>query len=140
MLSPAVLPEQFGRYRILKKLGEGGMGAVYLAEDSRLGCQVALKVPHFTEEDGPAVVERFYREARAVAGIHHPNICPVYDVDQVGGLHYLVMPFLEGTPLSRHIGPGRPWRPGDAVRLVVRLARALEVLHRRGLIHRDLKP
>src|SRR4051812_32990176 len=76
------LPEQFGRYRILKKVGEGGMGAVYLAEDTKLGRRVALKVPHFTEEDGPAI-QRFYREAQVAAGLEHPNICPVYDVGAV---------------------------------------------------------
>src|SRR5947209_1409397 len=99
MPAPAVLPEQFGRYRIVRKLGEGGMGTVYLAEDTRLGRQVALKVPHFREEDGLQVIERFYREARVAAGIQHPNLCAVLDVDEVGGVHYLTMPYLEGTPL-----------------------------------------
>ena len=81
------LPEQFGRYRILKPLGKGGMGAVYLAEDTQLGRRVALKVPHFTADDGPAVIERFYLEARAAAGIEHPNLCAVYDVGEVGGIY-----------------------------------------------------
>jgi serine/threonine-protein kinase len=133
------VPEQFGRYGIVRKLGEGGMGAVYLVEHPELG-QVALKVPHFTEEDGPDVIERFRREARSAFGIRHPNICPVLDVDQLGGVHYLVMPLIDGAPLSRRVGPGRPWEPREAVRLVCQLARALAVLHRKGLIHRDLKP
>src|SRR5262249_10557824 len=86
---PDPLPETFGRYRIAKKLGRGGMGAVYLAQDTQLGRPVALKVPHFTNRDGPRVLERFYREARAAATINHPNICPVYDVGQINGVHYL---------------------------------------------------
>src|SRR5262245_37079433 len=77
---PARLTSQFGRYRILKRLGSGGMGAVYLAHDTQLDRQVALKVPHFRPEDGPESVERFYREARSAATIQHPNICPVFDV------------------------------------------------------------
>src|SRR4051794_24895934 len=108
MTTATALPEVFGRYRIVSKLGEGGMGAVYLAEDTQLGRRVALKVPHFTAADGPAVVERFHREARAAAGIEHPNLCGVHDVGQVGGTHYLTMPYIEGTPLSRLIGPDRP--------------------------------
>src|SRR5947209_18290008 len=77
------LPEQFGRYRILDKLGAGGMGAVYLAEDTKLGRKVALKVPHFKLGDGTAILERFRREARLAAGIDHPNFCQVHDVDEV---------------------------------------------------------
>ena len=72
------LPAQFGRYRIIKKIGAGGMGTVYLAQDTQLDRQVALKVPHFSEEAGPEVIERFHREAKVAAGIEHPGICPVY--------------------------------------------------------------
>jgi len=105
MSTPATLPEQFGRYRILKELGRGGMGAVYLAEDGVLGRRVALKVPHFSAEDGPKVVERFYREARVAADIDHPNLCGVHDFGEVGGVHFLTMPYIEGTPLSHLVGP-----------------------------------
>jgi serine/threonine protein kinase len=134
------LPKQFGRYRILHKLGEGGMGAVYLAEDSQLGRRVALKVPHFTPDDGPDVIERFNREARAAANIRHPNLCPVYDVGQIDGIHYLTMPYIEGTSLADRIHRDQPWPPAQAVALVLRLAQALHVLHQRGMMHRDLKP
>jgi len=75
--SAAELPEQFGRYRIVKRLGKGGMGSVYLAHDSQLDRKVALKVPHFDPEDGERVLERFYREARAAATLDHANLCPV---------------------------------------------------------------
>src|SRR5262245_39792392 len=111
------LPEQLGRYRILRKLGAGGMGAVYLAQDTQLGRKVALKVPHFTAEDSVAV-ERFRREARLAAGIDHPNLCPVHDVGEADGIHYFTMPYVEGTPLSRRIAPGRPWPPRQATELV----------------------
>src|SRR5216684_3548675 len=93
------LPEQFGRYRILDKLGAGGMGAVYLAEDTKLGRKVALKVPHFKAGDGAAILDRFRREARLAASIDHPNFCQVHDVDEVDGIHFFTMPFVEGKPL-----------------------------------------
>src|SRR3954468_7001760 len=88
------LPEQFGRYRILKRLGQGGMGAVYLAQDTELDRQGALKVPHFAEDEGPEVLERFAREARAAAGLEHPNLCPVYDVGEVNGVRYVTMAYV----------------------------------------------
>ena len=134
------LPAQFGRYRILKKLGGGGMGAVYLAHDPQLDRSVALKVPHFSDDSGPAVIERFKREARIAARIDHPNLCAVYDVGEVGGVHFLTMPYVEGTPLARSIDAAAPWPPPRAAELVSQLALAVALLHERGIIHRDLKP
>ena len=139
MPSHSGLPEQFGRYRILGKLGEGGMGAVYLAHDSHLGRKVALKVPHFTADDGPAI-ERFQREARLAASIDHPNLCAVHDFGEVDGVHYFTMPHVEGTPLSRLIRADKPWPPRAAVDLLRQVALALSLLHQKGIIHRDLKP
>jgi formylglycine-generating enzyme required for sulfatase activity len=132
---PVALPAEFGRYQILRKLGEGGMGRVYLAEDSLLARRVALKIPHLDAD--PTAVARFQREARVAAGIDHPNLCGVHDVGQIDGVHFLTMPFLEGEPLSEHTG--RPWPPAQAVGLVRQLAVVLGVLHSRGLVHRDLK-
>src|SRR5262245_56117787 len=103
----AEMPEIFGRYRILKQLGQGGMGAVYLAQDTQLERQVSPKVPHFGPDDGPQVLERFYREARAAATLHHPNICPIHDVGEVAGTHYLTMAFIEGKPLADFIRAGK---------------------------------
>jgi hypothetical protein len=97
MLMRQELPERLGRYRIVRKLGAGGMGAVYLAEDTQLGRQVALKVPHFDDGADPKIIERFYREARVAAAIEHPNLCPVYDVGQAEGVHYLTMPYINGV-------------------------------------------
>ncbi len=134
------LPEQFGRYRILTKLGRGGMGTVYLAHDTQLGRRVALKVPHFTAEHEPVARERFYREARAAATLNHPNLCPVYDVGEVGGTHYLTMAYVEGQPLSDLLRGGKPLAPRQAALLVTKLAAALGEAHRHGIVHRDLKP
>ena len=100
---------ELGRYRILSKLGQGGMGAVYLAEDTTLSRRVAVKVPHFNESDGPKVIERFQREARVAAAIDHPNLCPVHDCGEVNGIHFLVMPYIEGTPLSHLIDEDDLW-------------------------------
>src|SRR5262245_65243230 len=102
------LPNPFGRYRIVKPLGRGGMGSVYLAHDTQLDRPVALKVPHLEGKRGDVVVERFYREARAAATLHHPNLCPVYDVGEVDGTPYLTMAFVEGRPLADYLQPGRP--------------------------------
>jgi predicted Ser/Thr protein kinase len=131
------LPEHFGRYHILKQLGRGGMGAVYLANDGHLDRLVALKVPHFSPDDATAL-ERFHREAKAAATLTHPNLCPVYDVGAIDGVHYLTMPYIEGRPLSDLVRSDMP--EAYAADLVRRLALALEGAHQKGIIHRDLKP
>jgi predicted Ser/Thr protein kinase len=138
--APAELPEQFGRYRIVKRLGQGGMGSVYLARDSQLDRQVALKVPLFSAADGPEVLERFIREAQAAAAIHHANICPVYDVGRIDGVPYVTMAYIEGRPLSELVQEGKPLPQRPAAALVQKLALALAEAHRHGVVHRDLKP
>jgi serine/threonine protein kinase len=140
LLAAGELPDQFGRYRIIKRLGRGGMGAVYLAHDSQLDRHVALKVPHFTKDDGPETLERFRREARAAATIEHPNICPVYDVGEVEGVHYLTMAYIPGKPLSAFLNPDRPLPSRQVAALLRKLALALAEAHRLGIVHRDLKP
>jgi outer membrane protein assembly factor BamB len=134
------VPERIGRYQILKKLGQGGMGAVYLAHDTQLDRRVALKLPYFGPNDGSAVLERFHREARAAAALHHPNLCPVYDVGQWEGVHYLTMAFIEGQPLAELLRGGKGLPARQAATLVRKLALALQEAHARGVIHRDLKP
>ncbi len=133
------LPQQFGRYRILRELGRGGMGTVYLARDTRLDRDVALKVPHREIAADPQALARFYREARSAAHLHHPNICQVYDVDQLDGVTYLTTAFIDGSALSTLV-PTFQDRPREAVQLVRKLALALSEAHVRGVIHRDLKP
>ncbi|HEV3263152.1 MAG TPA: serine/threonine-protein kinase [Gemmataceae bacterium] len=138
---PNQLPAMFGRYRLVKLLGEGGMGAVYLAHDTQLDRPVALKVPFFGPGDGPEIMERFLREARAAATVQHANLCPVYDVGEIDGAKYLTMAFIEGRLLSDVIRAGsKPLPPRQVAGLVRKLALALEEAHRRKVIHRDLKP
>jgi len=139
-MGPATLPSTFGPYRIQQKLGEGGMGAVYLAEDTRLERKVALKMPHFSGTDDNQVIERFQREARLAASIEHDNLCPVYEVGCIDGVHFLAMKYLEGTLLSRYISSHNPWPPATAVTLIRHLCAPLHLLHSRGIVHRDLKP
>jgi hypothetical protein len=134
------LPESFGRYRILRKLGQGAMGAVYLAHDAHLDRPVALKVPQFTPDDDPELRQRFLSEARAAATIEHPNICPVYDVGEINGIPYLTMAYLEGQSLAQLLEGPMPLPPRQVAALVRKLALALQEAHDCGIIHRDLKP
>jgi serine/threonine protein kinase/class 3 adenylate cyclase len=133
------LPRPFGRYTLVKQLGRGGMGTVYLARDNVLGRQVALKIPHPEVVAAPPALDRFYREARAIAQLDHPNICRVYDVGCQDDLHYLTLAFIDGEPLSVQMAvlAGQPRRCAELVRLV---ALAMEEAHHLGIIHRDLKP
>jgi predicted Ser/Thr protein kinase len=133
-------PALFGRYRIVKTLGEGAMGVVYLADDTQLHRQVALKIPKYNSDDGPEWVERFYREARTAATLRSANICPVYDVGEVDGTHYLTMAYINGGSLSDLVDEASPPPVRDVVRIVRKLALALEEAHAKGIVHRDLKP
>ncbi len=132
------LPPVFGRYRVKGLLGGGGMGAVYLVFNTELERDEALKVPHFDAAADPRVHERFLREAKAAAGLDHPNLCPVYDVGLLDGVYYLTMRYLQGKLLSECDGTAQP--PAEAVEIVVKLAKALAAAHAKGVIHRDLKP
>lgn len=128
-------PRTVGRYTLRSKLGEGGMGTVYLAHDTRLDIPVALKVPKEALLYYPGAIERFYSEARTLARLHHPNLCRVFDVGDIEGKHYLSMAYVEGEPLSKLTG-----RPHTEVADIVRsVALALAEAHREGVIHRDIK-
>lgn len=140
---PAVdspLPERLGRYRILQQLSQGAMGAVYLAEDTELQRKVALKVPKFAQRDEPELMQRFYREARAAATLHHPNICAVYDIGEHEGTRYITMAYISGPPLSKLVGTPRLRSERTIAKLVRKLALALAEAHSKGVVHRDLKP
>jgi serine/threonine protein kinase len=128
------------RYQVARLLGSGGMGTVYEARDKVLGRRVALKVPHAHHLVNPAHRTRFHREAQAAARMWHPNICPIFDVGEVGTTLYLTMAFLEGKPLGALVGDGEPLGTALAVRLVRTLASALETAHDAGVLHLDLKP
>lgn len=129
-----------GRYEIVRQLGRGGMGAVYLARDTRLDRRVALKLPFFWGGEDPEFLHRFYREARAAAGLGHPNICRVYDVGEHESQPYLTMAYIDGILLSDLKNRSRPMEPAEAIRLVRKLAQVMEVAHQQGIVHRDLKP
>jgi serine/threonine protein kinase len=134
-----VIPNPFGRYAIDRLLGQGSMGAVFLAYDEYLQRQVALKIPLFRGDAAGPWKVRFLREARAAANLRHPNICPVFDAGEAQGILYLTMAYIEGSPLSALMLRG-PRNQEEAVELVRTLARAMLVAHATGTLHRDLKP
>ena len=126
-------------YRILSALGSGGMGVVYLAEDSRLGRQVALKFLPATWSQESKALERFHVEARAASALSHPAICAIYDIGQDGDSPFIVMEALKGETLRERIGRG-PLKVGDVLDIGIQLADALEAAHAHGIVHRDIKP
>jgi eukaryotic-like serine/threonine-protein kinase len=136
---PRDLPASFGRYQLVKLLGRGGMGSVFLAQDTQLDRPVALKIPLLDGADAAHVLTRFYREARAAAALHHPNICPIHDVGECDGLPYLTMAYIQGKLLSEFVKL-RPLLPRQSAILVRKLALALQEAHKGNIIHRDLKP
>ncbi|HEU4523755.1 MAG TPA: protein kinase [Gemmatimonadales bacterium] len=131
-------PETIGRYRVTRRLGQGGMGVVYAAHDDRLERDVAIKRIRNAAGDA-ALRERLLREARAAARINHPNICHVYELAEEGEELYLVMELLEGEALEQRLTRDRI-TVAEALRLTLGVLSALEALHARGIIHRDLKP
>lgn len=133
-------PPEFERYRIEREVGCGGMGTVYLAHDLQLDRKVALKLPHFQSEDGPQAFERFSREARSMASVLHPNICPIFDVGKIDGRPYLTMAYVEGPTLAELLKSGQPMDGPQAAELVAKMALALHKAHSKGVVHRDMKP
>ena len=136
----AALSGDFGRYEIIRELGCGAMCEVYLAFDTELERHVALKTPRLNLETDKDVVERFRREARAMAQLHHPNLCPVFDVGGIDGRLYLTMAYVEGEPLTARIARNELLAADEIARLIRGIAAALGETHRNGVVHRDLKP
>jgi serine/threonine protein kinase len=129
-----------GPYKILDRIGAGGMGIVYLAQHMKLDRRVAIKVLPEDKTKDKLALERFYREARAVAALDHPNIVKAFDVAEHEGLHYFVMEYIDGANLQRYIdtkGP-LPWK--TAVNVAMQACKGLQQAHERGLVHRDIKP
>ena len=134
-----MIGQTLSHYKIIEKLGAGGQGEVYLAEDSRLDRKVALKILPQHLSDRADLRERFEREARAVSSLNHPHICTLYDIGEQDGIHYLVMEHLEGETLAAKLEKGAlPLE--QTLQYAIQIADALDKAHRQGVVHRDLKP
>ena len=138
----AIAPDTLvdGRYRIIRRLGSGGMADVYCAEDTQLGREVALKLLYRRFAEDEEFVERFRREASSAAGLQHPNVVQVFDRGEWDGTYYIAMEFLTGRNLKQVVRDHGPLEPALAVDLTIQILKAARFAHRRGIVHRDIKP
>lgn len=133
-----MIGQTLGHYRVVEKIGAGGMGEVYQAEDSKLRRRVALKFLPERIVGDPAAVERFVREARAASALNHPNIVTIHEIGETGSNRFIVMEFIQGCTLRKMIGYGADLE--SFARIGEQVAKALAVAHAAGIVHRDIKP
>src|SRR5260370_11252085 len=138
MVASEMVGAQLGNYRILEKIGAGGQGTVYKATDTKLGRSVVIKVlpPELTAKE--ANLKRFEREARLASSLDHPNICTIFDLNDIEGVHFIAMQFVDGKNV-RQLVSGRPLDLRSALSITIQVADALAAAHARGIIHRDIK-